>query len=201
MPTPSFNSIAQRRRAVAFAVALTSGTTLAPQRYERDLLALFEAGILDLDEVSGLLDQSIYQIFYHSRATQPPSEDHLRALLEQSERSNARHQITGLLLYSDGRYVQVLEGARNDVEALYARICCDPRHQQVVTVSEGPGPRRLFADWNMGFGHVAAPEVDRVLDAVLAPHPPTGLRMENAHLQALLEAFAPGAATICPQPD
>ncbi|OGX88672.1 BLUF domain-containing protein [Hymenobacter glacialis] len=198
MPTPLLTSIAQRRRAVAFAVALTSGTPLAPQRYERDLLALFEAGVLDLDEVSELLDQSIYQIFYHSRATQPPSEQELRALLEQSERRNARHRITGLLLYSAGRYVQVLEGAQHEVEALYTRIRCDPRHQQVVTVSEGPSPKRLFADWNMGFGSVAAPEVDRVLDAVLAPHPPTGLRVENAHLQVLLEAFAPGAATtVC----
>ena len=199
MSTPLLTSIAQRRRAVAFAVALTSGTPLAPQRYERSLLALFEAGILDLDEVSELLEQSVYQILYHSRATQPPGEHELRALLEQSERSNACRQVTGLLLYSAGRYVQVLEGAQNDVAALYARIRCDPRHQQVVTVSEGPGPRRLFADWSMGFGSVAAPEVDRVLDAVLAPHPPVGLRVENAHLQVLLEAFAPGAATaVCP---
>ena len=94
--------------------------------------------------MSELLDQSIYQVLYHSRATQRPSEGQLRGLLAQSERSNARHRVTGLLLYSDGRYVQVLEGARTEVEALYARIRCDPRHQQVVTVSEGLGPQRLL---------------------------------------------------------
>jgi hypothetical protein len=189
MPTSPLDTVAQRRHAVAFAVALASGTALAPQRYERDLLALFEAGVLDLDEVDELLDQSIYQVLYHSRATQPPSEADLRAILSQAEDHNARHQITGLLLYSAGRYVQVLEGAQADVQALYARISHDPRHEQVVTVREGPGPQRRFAEWSMGFGHVAAPEVDRVLDAVLAPQPPTGLRVDDARLQALLEAF------------
>jgi hypothetical protein len=118
----SLDSHAQRCHAVAFAVALSAGTPLAPKRYERELLALFEAGVLDLDEVDELLDQSIYQVLYHSSATQPPGEADLRALLAQAQDHNARHQITGLLLYSAGRYVQVLEGNQTDVESLYARI-------------------------------------------------------------------------------
>ncbi|MBC6700153.1 BLUF domain-containing protein [Hymenobacter puniceus] len=191
------DTVAQRRQAVAFAVTLTAGTPLAPQRYERQLLAQFEAGILDLDEIEQLLAQSVYQLLYHSHATHPPTETDLRALLAQAEHYNARHQLTGLLLYSAGRYVQVLEGTEADVQNLYARIRRDPRHEQVVTVSAGPAPRRHFADWSMGFGHVAGPDVDRVLDAVQAPQLPPGFRVDDAHLQALLDAFAghptPGA--------
>jgi hypothetical protein len=121
-------------------------------------------------------------------------------LLAQAERHNAAHGITGLLLYSDGRYVQVLEGAQADVQTLYARFRRDPRHKQVVTVREGPGPQQRFADWRMGFGHVAAPDVDRVLDAVQAPQSPIGLRVDDARLQALLDAFAarPGTAQAGP---
>ena len=190
MPLSPLLTTAQRCHAVAFAVALTAGTPLAPRRYERELLALFEAGILELDEVDELLDRSIYQVLYHSRATQPPSETDLRDLLAQAEDHNARHQITGLLLYSAGRYVQVLEGNQADVQALYARICRDPRHAQVVTVSEGPGPQRLFADWSMGFGQVAVPEVEQVLAAVQAPQPPPGLHVDDARLRTMLQAFA-----------
>lgn len=189
MPPPPLHSSAQRRHAVAFAVTLAAGTSLAPQRYERHLLALFEAGILDLDEVDELLERSIYQVLYHSRATQLPSEADLLALLDEARRYNARYQITGLLLCCDGRYVQVLEGAQADVQPLYARIRHDPRHEEVVTVSEGPHPQRRFADWSMAFGRATAPDVDRVLDAVQAPQPPTDLRVDDARLQALLDAF------------
>jgi hypothetical protein len=200
MPPSPLDTAAQRCHAVAFAVALSAGTPLAPKRYERELLALFEAGVLDLDEVDELLDRSIYQVLYHSCAPQPPSEADLQALLAQAEDYNARHQITGLLLYSAGRYVQVLEGAQADVQALYARIRRDPRHEQVVTVSEGPGPQRHFAGWSMGFGHVAAPEVDQVLDAVQAPQPPTRLRVDDARLRTLLQAFAGPSLTGSHQP-
>lgn len=93
---------------------------MLPQHYERHLLALFEAGILDLDEVDELLARGIYQVLYHNRATQLPSEADLQALLEGTQRCNTRHQITGLLLYNDGRYMQVLEGAPADVQPLYA---------------------------------------------------------------------------------
>jgi len=196
MPTSPLDTAAQRCHAVAFAVALTAGTPLAPKRYERELLAQFEAGVLDLEEVGELLDRSIYQVLYHSQVAHPPSESDLHALLAEAQRFNARHQITGLLLYSAGRYVQVLEGAQADVQALYARICRDPRHAQVVTVSEGPGPQRLFANWSMGFGQVAAPDVDRVLAAVQAPPPLLALPpVDDAHLRTLLQAFAGPALT------
>jgi hypothetical protein len=42
----------------------------------------------------------------------------------------------------------------------------------------------------MGFGQVAAPDVDHVLDAVQAPQPPAGLRVDDARLRTLLQAFA-----------
>ena len=183
-----------RHRAVAFAVTLASGTSLAPLRYERELLALFEAGTLTLDELSDLLECSVYQVLYHSRARDAPTDAQLRELLTQSQAHNARQGITGLLLYSDGRYVQVLEGPGPAVRALYARIQRDPRHAQVVTVSAGPGPRRWFADWSMDFGQVTAPEMDPVLAVLLGAAPPPGCRVADSRLQALLTAFGHPAA-------
>ncbi|UOQ64285.1 BLUF domain-containing protein [Hymenobacter volaticus] len=183
------DTLAQRQRAVAMAVALTTDTSLAPQRYERHLLSIYQHGILTIEEVVELLDLSVYQVLYHSRVTKLPSEADLANLLEWSRNFNAEHQITGMLLYSEGRYVQVLEGPEADVRALYSRIKADTRHEQVVTVLEGPSPERRFADWSMGFGLLAVPQVDQVLDAVKRQVPYAGLAVDDPHLQALLEAF------------
>ena len=201
MPPTDFMSPAQRRRAVAWAVSLTTGTPLAPQPYERYLLALFQRGVLTLAEVEELLSGSVYQVLYHSRTTTSPSADQLQALLDWSRPHNAAHQITGLLLYSEGRYVQVLEGPEPDVRALFARIQLDTRHEQVIAVSQGPGPQRRFADWRMGFGHLApAPAVDQVLGVLQAQTPVAGLAVEDPHLRALLAAFGahPLAAEVAP---
>ncbi|UYZ63641.1 BLUF domain-containing protein [Hymenobacter weizhouensis] len=189
MQQPTFTTPEQRRRAVAWAVALTTGTPLAPQRYERHLLALYQEGTLTIEEVVDLLNLSVFQVLYHSRAVGPASIAQLEALLEWSRGFNAEHQITGLLLYSEGRYVQALEGAEVDVRALFGRIQRDTRHEQVVTIYEGPGPQRRFADWRMGFGQVAAPAVDQVLGALQASEPGPVLAVEDPHLQSLVEAF------------
>jgi hypothetical protein len=179
---------AARRRAVAAAIALTANTPLAPNRYERQLLARFQAGELTIDEVITLLDNSPYHVLYRSRATQALTEADLQALLEWSRTYNAQHQITGLLLYSDGQFVQLFEGPEAVVQPLYAKIQADPRHTQVVTVSNGPGPQRWFADWHMAFGHVPAPELHQTLRVVETQAPPM-LPIEDPLLQTLLHAF------------
>ena len=190
MSLPSSFTQAQRRRAVALAVALTRGTQLEPSPYERQLLTRFEAGELTLDEVTDLLEQRVYQLLYHSRATAPLGEAELLQLLTWSRTYNAAHGITGLLLYSEGYFVQVLEGEEAAVTDVYAHIQRDPRHAQVRTVRQGPGPRR-FAEWSMGFGLVAPPALAQTLQAIEHPEWPFRVpEVSDQHLLALLEAFA-----------
>jgi hypothetical protein len=187
MQTLLLNTEAQRQRAVAWAVALTTTTPLEPQGYERQLLGLYQAGVLTLEEVQELLALSVYQVLYHSRATQAPTEADLQHLLTQARHYNGQHQITGLLLYGDGRYVQVLEGYEADVCTLYARIQRDPRHAQVVTVSQGPQPQRRFADWQMAFGLVTSPALEHLLAGIQLPGPEQGLA--DPQVGALLQAW------------
>jgi hypothetical protein len=191
MQLPVLSSPDRRQRAVAFAVALATGTALAPEPYERALLALYAAGTLTLEEVSEALERSVYQVLYHSCTRAAPSQDQLQELLRQSWAYNAQHGITGLLLYSDGRYVQVLEGPQSAVQALYARIQRDPRHEQVVTVSAGPGPPRQFAEWSMGLGQLAG---DQERDGQSSAASPSALHGDQVRLQALLAAFNHPAA-------
>lgn len=187
-------SAEQRQRSIALAVALTANTPQAPQRYERQLLEHYRQGKLTIDQVVSLLDNSIYQVLYHSVTTQPLQEAELQALLAQARSYNAQHQLTGILLYSDGRFVQLLEGPEAAVRALYPRIQRDRRHSQVVTVSEGPGPHRRFADWSMGLGRVASPEVAEALDVVLAHEATLAPELAEPYLRSLLQAFGVGLA-------
>jgi hypothetical protein len=187
-----------RRRAVALAVALAADTPIAPSRYELHLLERYQNGELTIDQVIALCDAAPYQLLYRSRATTPPTEADLQHLLDHARKWNAEAGITGLLLYSDGRYVQVLEGPKDEVRAVYARIRRDPRHTQVVTLSEGLGPSRRFPKWRMALGNVAQPAVARLLEAVLAEEPFHSVPINDPLLHQLLEAFGVNAeAMMC----
>lgn len=178
---------AERRRAVASVVALTSQTRLAPQRYERRLRACFECGELTLEELTELMDTSVYQLLYHSQATAKPTEAELQLLLERARRHNAEHYVTGVLLYSDGRYVQLLEGPEEAVQAIFTLIKRDPRHTQVVTLGEGRGPRRLPA-WSMGFNYVDLPPVSEIVKMVEEQKPLNAIATDPL-LKAVLQCF------------
>jgi hypothetical protein len=179
---------AARRRAVAWAIAMAADTPLAPKRYELQLLARYEQGELTLDEVSQLLEASVYHVLYRSQATSFPSEAQLQDLLACSRTYNAQHAITGLLLYSDGQFMQLIEGPEQAIHTLFDRIRQDPRHEQVVTLSEGPQAQRWFTDWHMAFGYlepVALTQMRGVIEAGRAPLLP----FDDPHVQTLLEAF------------
>jgi hypothetical protein len=104
----------------------------------------------------------LVQLIYLSSATQPFSPADLLALLETSRRNNTPVGITGLLLYRDGNFIQVLEGEEPAVSATHDRIIRDTRHGGLITLLKAPIAQRSFGEWSMGFRNLsakAAPEV------------------------------------------
>lgn len=93
----------------------------------------------------------LYCIGYVSTQTNPMSTDELLALLTRAREANARLGITGLLLHRGDSFFQILEGGRDEVLSLYAKISADPRHQRVEVVTEGPITSREYNDWQMAF--------------------------------------------------
>ncbi len=93
----------------------------------------------------------MYHLIYTSHATTPSSEAELIQLLEECRAFNKENNISGILLYLQGKYIQVLEGNKVEVNALYSRIEKDPRHKRVTKVIEGNSPQRIFKGWSMGF--------------------------------------------------
>jgi hypothetical protein len=97
----------------------------------------------------------IHRLVYVSAATQLLDDAALTALLHQCRTRNAGDDITGMLLYRDGSFIQVLEGPAEAVRACYGRIQLDPRHTRVTTVLDDDGPAREFGEWSMGFLNAA----------------------------------------------
>lgn len=104
-------------------------------------------------------DSPIYYLVYASAARKPFSKTDLIELLTQAREKNRRLGITGLLLYRDGDFIQLLEGPKDAVKALYDAIDRDPRHVGSMVMAEGEREERLFADWSMGFRDLADQEV------------------------------------------
>lgn len=146
---------AQRRRAIAWAIALTADTPLEPEQYESELLEQYAKAELTLDQVLEKLDSRVQHVLYRSQATTPLTAGQLTDLLEESRAWNEQHQITGLLCYSDsGHFVQLLEGSSQHVNALFARIRRDSRHCQVLALSEKATNTRWFPDWQMAYAEL-----------------------------------------------
>jgi hypothetical protein len=70
-------------------------------------------------------------------------------ILAVSQRNNRRDHITGALVYSDGAFFQVVEGAPDDLDRLLRRLADDPRHSDIKVVVRSAVSGRLFADWSM----------------------------------------------------
>ena len=93
----------------------------------------------------------MYSLVYVSSAVHPFSKDELRELLKLARVNNEQCSISGLLLYKDGNFMQVLEGHDEDVRDVYAKISRDQRHRGMLTLLQGEVTGRKFPDWSMGF--------------------------------------------------
>ncbi|TGD65703.1 BLUF domain-containing protein [Tabrizicola sp. WMC-M-20] len=92
-----------------------------------------------------------HHLAYTSAAPEPLCPDRLADLLEVSVRNNTRDGITGVMLYHDQSFFQVLEGERCAVERCYMRILGDTRHVGVLRLWNQPVDERVFSHWAMGY--------------------------------------------------
>ena len=92
----------------------------------------------------------LVRLIYASRAAGAVNAEVLMPIMKASRAKNAAAGITGVLVFSDGVFLQLLEGGRNAVSALYNRIACDTRHRDVVLLAYDEVDERRFAGWSMG---------------------------------------------------
>jgi hypothetical protein len=134
----------------------------------------------------------LYHLAYQSTATGLPTEQDLEELLVQSRAANLRHRITGVLLYCEGHFMQVLEGRQEDVHFIYAKIECDVRHHDVTKLTDGPIAQRSFYQWSMAFKAVHPEEFQHLagyLNPAAPSYPALTLSKGTVSLHTLLASF------------
>lgn len=94
---------------------------------------------------------ALYHLGYVSTEAVKFSDEALIALLTEARNANTDRNVTGLLLYREGSFYQVLEGSESAVMATFHDIESDPRHKEVRLLFSGETESREFADWQMGF--------------------------------------------------
>lgn len=102
---------------------------------------------------------ALINLIYVSRAVEELPEAELDKILASSVRHNKPQSVTGLLLYAEGSFMQVLEGDAASVEETFTRIQKDPRHTDIYVLEQGPIEARSFEHWHMGFKRLGAREL------------------------------------------
>ena len=92
----------------------------------------------------------LVRLMYASRVAESLKPEGLSAIMKKSTANNPAIGVTGVLCFSGEVFLQVLEGGRSQVSALYNRIAADPRHHDVVLMSYEEIAERRFAGWAMG---------------------------------------------------
>jgi hypothetical protein len=94
-------------------------------------------------------------IVYVSTAVRVMAEPELEALLVEARDLNLETNTTGVLLYSEGTFMQCFEGSEEAVRVTYDRIRASTRHKGIIELLNAPVAQRSFTDWQMGFGRAS----------------------------------------------
>jgi hypothetical protein len=128
------------------------------------------------------------QVVYISSATQQFSPEVLEELLARARANNERSGITGMLLYHDPSFLQIVEGTRDDVDRLMARIRRDPSHSSLRIVQDESISERDFKSLAMAF-RVANAEEARII-----ANPP--LKLDRGFISSLVSRLSSPVAQV-----
>lgn len=114
----------------------------------------------------------MFCLVYNSHAVTHMTRMDIQDILDTSIAFNKQHDVTGLLLYRDKQFMQILEGEQDTVQFLYQRrICQDARHKNFEVIFSDFIVNRNFSDWQMGFhfvegefSHFCVELLDKVAD-------------------------------------
>ena len=121
-----------------------------------------------------------YFLIYASYASKDWTDQELLDLLTTSRTRNSRIGITGLLVYAQRRFLQILEGDQKTVLQLYESIKDHPGHKNAMVLLDDEVEERLFPDWSMGFERLDEAtfssmsgyrDIDQFVTSLERPHP------------------------------
>jgi hypothetical protein len=92
-----------------------------------------------------------YAISYVSTVSSNLNETDIQKILDYSRDWNINNQITGILLFSEGNFFQVLEGEKELVTELFKRIKMDSRHYNLIKIFEKEISQERYKGYKANF--------------------------------------------------
>ena len=139
-------------------------------------------------------NNSLSLLAYTSIANHHMSHQELIDLLSECRDRNSNVEVTGMLLYLEGCFFQVLEGEPNQLEVLFEKISKDTRHHSVMKLTFEALSTRGFANWTMGYQSVTREELAEITGLTdFLDKESTGFHgMETTRALKLIECFREG---------
>ena len=108
----------------------------------------------------------VFHLVYVSKAKQDLCYSDIQDILATSRKRNAELNITGLLIYRDNYFMQLLEGDEPSVRSLMSKIQLDTRHFDINIIVEEKGADRFYQSWSMAYcdGDIRANETTELLE-------------------------------------
>ncbi len=100
------------------------------------------------------------QLVYVSNRKPTCTQEEIEKILSSCKKNNPSLSITGVLLYSDTKFIQLVEGDAKVIMALYDKIKTDSRHTNPMMISYNPIKEKSFPSWHMGTKNIPKNSVE-----------------------------------------
>lgn len=97
---------------------------------------------------------NLYRLIYTSSRRPKCDDNEIQNILSSCKKNNPGKNITGVLLHSEKRFIQYLEGDKNEIMNLFEHIKKDDRHGGVNLRDHSSIEERIFPSWHMGYKDV-----------------------------------------------
>jgi len=108
----------------------------------------------------------VHRFIYISTAARETGEPQLKAINSESSFCNTRDKLTGVLLWADNAFFQLIEGPKLYLDAAIGRIYLDRRHTGILRMTYRPTVEPICKEWAMGiYPMSASEELSEMFDA------------------------------------
>lgn len=142
-------------------VLIKEGTRALHSQLEHyPLLHNIEDTLSQLTKRIHLMSQNLHRIAYASLSTFKPFttntgvDVNIAQILQIARQKNQQNRLVGALYYGNGCFFQCLEGEKQDIDALYAKLLRDPRHKDLTILVSESIEKSGFSSWEMKFAAI-----------------------------------------------
>lgn len=94
---------------------------------------------------------NVFQLVFIREAAEDISYSDINNILEASRTNNKQENVTGVLIFRDGYFVQLLEGLEPNVRKVFSQSVIDDHASSAKILVETSGTQRLFESSSMAF--------------------------------------------------